>query len=328
MGPFIARSFRGSRASEKSKRPLALVFIVLAAVLGGASPALGQSGEGPSSAVDARAAADSARRATAEAQRELEEARSSLEEAEARVVQKAQEAEQLEATAAEAAAAEAKALEEEPLRAAQEAVRRAADAERRAAEAERKASRAERKAQEALRLAEELESRFAYDRTGLFVGAGAFYAPEAFDEGSGVVVTSSRGAMARIGYRFHSRFAADIRVDWLEEFELRSAIAEGELDGYAITGNLRLFLLTNRFQPWLSLGAGAIRTDFDARFLDGGKLETGGVKTDPITRFGGGFDFYLTSSLAVTVEAAFNIVSGDRDWINYGQLGAGLDFRF
>jgi hypothetical protein len=216
----------------------------------------------------------------------------------------------------------------EPETAADEAEPSVDEATERAERAERRAKAADRRAQEALARVEELESRFAYDRTGLYIGGSAFYAPETFDEGHSVSVKSSRGAMARIGYRVHSIVAFDVRADYLEGFDVFSGDASGEIDGYSITGNVRAFLIPYRLQPWIGFGVGAIRTDFDARLDDGERVETDGVETDPLFRFAAGFDTYLTSSLVLTLEAAINIVTDDRDYINYGQLGVGLDFRF
>lgn len=274
-----------------------------------------------SSAEQARAAAAAARAAANQARDELEEAQRALEEAQARVADKQKQASEL--------GAEAEAVERAAPPITPEDVQAVAEkAQRRAERAERRADEADRRARDALARVEELESRFAYDRTGLYVGASGFYAPEVFDEASSVVVKSSKGASARVGYRVHSVIAVDLRVDYLDEFEVRDRDASGRIDGYAMTGNLRVFLYPKRFQPWIGFGAGAIRTDFDARYDDGVSVPTGNVETDPFFRFAAGVDSYLTPNFVLTVEAAMNAVTDDRDYINYGQLAVGLDFRF
>jgi hypothetical protein len=302
--------------------------VVLALALAAARPAAAQdAGRSPA---DARASAESARKAAAQAQQELEAAQRALDEAEARVTERKQKAAELEA-AVDGPEPEKSPEPEKgagPAAAADDTRQVAADAAERAERAERRAKAAERQAQEALDRIEVLESRFAYDRTGFYLGGSAFYAPEAFDEEDSVSVKSSRGATARIGYRLHSLVAFDVRADYLDDFDVFTGDASGEIDGYAITGNVRAFLLPYRFQPWMGFGVGAIRTDFDARLADGEKIETDGVETDPMFRFAAGFDTYLTSSLVLTVETAINIVTDDRDYINYGQLAVGLDFRF
>jgi hypothetical protein len=265
---------------------------------------------------------ESARRAAARAQKELDEARKALDEAQARVAQKTRRVEELEAAPAAASSEAAPADAEKEAQAAVE------EARRRAEQAERRADEANRRAREAIARVEALESRLAYDRTGLFIGGSAFYAPEAFDQEHGLVVKSSKGATARIGYRFHPNFAFDVRADYLDKFEIHDDFAAGKIDGYAITGNVRAFLFPKRFQPWLGVGAGAITTDFPAHYNDGVKVDTNGKETDPIFRVAAGFDEYLSSSLVLTVEAAFNVVGDHRDYINYGQLAVGLDYRF
>ncbi len=292
--------------------------------------------QGASTPGDAQAAAEAAREASEQAQRELEAARESLEQAEARAAQREREAEALEARAAEPEGAEplepAEAAEAaEPAEAAESAEPIDDDvdeeARRAAEEARREAEEAEAKAERALAELEELKQRFAYDRTGLFVGGGAFWAPEAFDDTGSTQVDNSKGAMGRLGYRVHSRIALDVRFDWIDDFDLRNQVAEGSLDGKAITGNVRFFFLTQRIQPWIGVGGGAIRTELNGRTRDGTQ-RIDDTETDAIFRFAGGFDVYMTPNLALTLEAAYATVAGDRDSVRYGQLGAGLDFRF
>ena len=165
-------------------------------------------------------------------------------------------------------------------------------------------------------------------RAGFFLGGSAYYAPEVFDEGDDVSVKSSLGASGRIGYRVHPRIAIDVRYDYLDGFDAFDPGATGTVDGWAVTGNVRFFILRKRWQPWVGFGGGAIVSDFDARLRNGQKLETDGQETDPIFRSAVGLDTYLTPNFVLTLEAAINGVSDDRDYINYGQLGVGFDYRF
>lgn len=291
-----------------------LLLSLTAVVLTLADPAAAQE---PSSADQARAAAADAQKAARQAQDELEQAQRALEQAKERAAAQQKKADDLQAQADAAAPATP-----------EEAQEAAEKAERRARRAERRADEADRRAQEALDRVQELEARLAYDRTGLYLGASAFYAPEAFDEASSVTVKSSKGASAKVGYRVHSLIALEARVDYLDKFKVSEDDASGRIDGYALTGNLRVFLYPKRFQPWLGFGVGAIRTDFDAHYANGESIHTGNVDTDPVFRFAAGLDTYLTSHLVLTVEAAMNAVTGDRDYINYGQLAVGVDFRF
>lgn len=288
------------------------------------------------SAAEARAEAEAARESAAVARERLEAARRELEAATRRAQQTARDAEEAEEAAAEAeaaarkpeAAAGAEGVEARS-RDVDAAVRRAEQAEQRAREAERRAEDAAAKADAALAKVEALERRFAYDRTGLFLGAGVYWAPEDFDVRDDVRVDESAGAFARVGYRVHPRVAVDVRFDYLDDFDLEDAETVWSLDAYSITGNVRVFLLTERFQPWLGLGAGAVRSDLEARDrATGVELETLGRETDSTVRFAAGLDFYLTPHLALSLEGAYQAVGGVRSYIGYGQLGAGLDFRF
>ena len=139
---------------------------------------------------------------------------------------------------------------------------------------------------------------------------------------------SSSGGSARLGYRLHANLATDLRFDYLDGFTIRDRDAKGKLDGWAMTANLRFFLFPKRFQPWMGMGVGVIRTNLKARLADGTRIDTKGHETDPIVRLAAGFDQYLTASLVLTVEAAMNLVTESRDDVNYGQLALGLDYRF
>jgi hypothetical protein len=292
----------GARGLRRTVPWLCLLWLVFA------SPAFAQE-----QVTQARASAAAARAAAQQAQAELEAARKALEDAAASYSEKEREAKALEAEATRAETAP-----DPGNQAALEAAERA----------ERRAEAADRRARKAMDRVRELEKRFAYDRRGFFLGGSVFYAPEVFDEGQDVSVKSSLGASGRIGYRVHPNIAIDVRYDHLDGFDAFDPQATGEIDGWAITGNVRMIFLRKRWQPWIGFGAGAIVTDFQARDRDGQPLETDGKETDPIVRSAVGFDTYLTPNFVLTVEAAINGVGDDRDYINYGQLGVGFDYRF
>jgi len=289
------------------------------------------------SADEARAAADAARQASASAQAQLEAAHAEVARAQAEAAAQAQAAETLAAQATQAEAVESARSQQVEAAAAAKGDP-VADAHAAAREAERRAIAAEKAALEAqiatARLEKEvaaLTERFAYDRKGLFFGGGAFWAPELFD--TGAQVDDSRGVYGRLGYRFHPRFAMDVRFDWLEQFDVSGENATGSIQPMAITTNARFYILTNRIQPYVNIGLGGAYVDAEGTTLP--------TSSPPSTRFedkgwagvlrlGVGTDIYLTPSVLLNLDASAAGVGGDWAGVNvgFGQLGAGLEFRF
>ncbi|MCH7869978.1 MAG: porin family protein [Myxococcales bacterium] len=246
----------------------------------------------------------------AEAARAANEARQQAAEAAERL-EIAQEAAAQTAAAVEAAERQAGAL---------------SDADRAAIEkVRREAERANRRADEALAAVDELQQRFAWDRSGAYIGVAVFWAPEAFN--TDVRVDSSKGFSGWLGYRFVPRFAAELRADRLKDFDFSGSGFTGSLEAWELTANAKIFLLTKRFQPYVSIGLGAFVSQL--KFV---ALETGERFSDKDTnilfRPGVGIDYYLTPSLVLGLEASYVSVGGDLDEVRFGLLGGGLSFRF
>jgi hypothetical protein len=288
------------------------------------------------SSEEARAAAAAAREASAAAQAQLEAAQAELARAQAEAAAQAQAAESLAAQAQQVEAVEAARVQQAKAAAAEQGDP-VAEAKAAAQEAERRAIEAEKAALEAqiatARLEKEvaaLTQRFAYDRKGLFFGGGAFWAPELFDVPA--QVDDSRGVYGRVGYRFHRRFAMDVRFDWLEQFDIENENATGSIQPMAITTNARFYILTNRIQPYLNIGIGAAYVDTQGTTLPANPPSTlfEEKSWEGMLRLGVGTDIYMTPSIVLNLDASAAGVSGDHAGVNvgFGQLGAGLEFRF
>jgi hypothetical protein len=192
-----------------------------------------------------------------------------------------------------------------------------------AKDANERAQDAQQRAEQAHKELEEFKKRFAYDRRGLYFGGSFFWVPEVFD--TRLSVSDALGASGRIGYRFHRRFGADVRYDWIDEFKLRGQGYEAKLRPWAVTANFKFYILTHRIQPWIGLGVGAFTGTLEG--IDTGvEFRTKG--TGALLRTSAGVDLYLTPNVVLQGEAAFNAVGGGFSRVNYGQLGGGLDFRF
>lgn len=191
-----------------------------------------------------------------------------------------------------------------------------------AAAAAREAARAARAAAREM----EEEERIRFARRAITLGGHAFYAPEDFDAANGVNVNSSKGLSATVGWRIFPRFAIEARGDYFDGFDYQSKKVEGKVDGFAITGNFKLYPLIGRFQPYLVTGFGAIHAEVtQRRFSDGDKSTDS--RTEVTGRVGAGIDLVLTETIAFEVEASYNGAGGDLDFMDYGLLSAGLQFR-
>ena len=73
-----------------------------------------------------------------------------------------------------------------------------------------------------------------------------------------VEVKETVGADVRVGYRFHPHFACELQFQFLsltDDIEVQG-IKVLELETWALTGNLKGYVLTGRIQPFLAAGHG------------------------------------------------------------------------
>jgi hypothetical protein len=193
-----------------------------------------------------------------------------------------------------------------------------------------------------------------YSRDGIYVGLGGSYGIDTFGNSPGGDISphlanlgfggtdpnfdmdGSIGVNGQIGYRFHPHFSAELQIEWLDGFDgdvSESTIAPGSfadfsVDPWSITGNLKAYLLTGRYQPYLSVGAGILT--LRAKLKD--KTEQGLSSSERITdatgRFGGGVDIYVTENFVATVGASYLLPNGDVSDYDYVSITWGLAYRF
>ena len=139
--------------------------------------------------------------------------------------------------------------------------------------------------------------------------------------------TQPKVVSATLGWRIHPRIALEARGDWFDGFDFQSDKVEGEVEGFAITGNIKLFPLIGRFQPYVVTGIGAVNAEVNQRRFNSGRSSTE-QRTEVSGRIGAGLDVFLSESIVFEVEASYNGSGGDLDFLDYGLLSAGLQFRF
>ncbi|MFB3117162.1 MAG: outer membrane beta-barrel protein [Myxococcota bacterium] len=169
----------------------------------------------------------------------------------------------------------------------------------------------------------------------------------------GDIDSDTFGISGRGGYRCHPYVSAELQFERLADFE--GSISENdditnqgidpadidtprrfdlELESLVFTTNVKGYLLTGRYQPFILVGMGFMRMESKAR--DDGTLGTkpglapqASERTvDFALRFGGGIDFYLTRNVVVSAEASYLMPTGKLDNLDYYSLGLGLQYRF
>lgn len=199
----------------------------------------------------------------------------------------------------------------------------------------------------ALALASAAAAQDDYDRPGPYLGlagTAAFAAKlendiekdakAVFPEAS-VEVDPSLGLNARAGYRFHPRFAAELRYEWLSGYDATITIPTNpppdpppdlkvtvdDLGGWALTGDAKVYLPGEQAQAFVLVGIGAVNLQSDDLGIDG---------TVFATRFGLGLDVYATPNIAFTVDASYVLPVSDIGDVraDYFSLGWGLMYRF
>ncbi len=193
-----------------------------------------------------------------------------------------------------------------------------------------------------------------YSRDGIYVGLGGSYGIDTFGDSPGGDISrrlaslgyagtdidldmdGSLGINGQIGYRFHPHFAAEFQVEWLDGFDgdaSDSTLASGKfadfnVDPWAITGSLKAYLLTGRYQPYLSAGAGILTVRAKLKDKTGLGLSNSERITDATGRFGGGVDIYVTENFLATVGASYVLPNGDVSDFDYVSITWGIAYRF
>jgi hypothetical protein len=138
-----------------------------------------------------------------------------------------------------------------------------------------------------------------------------------------------------IGYRLHRRVALEGALTWMGG-QLYADSVDGSVPsdpvvvsekradlGHLWVGvNGKVFILTGRVQPFAIVGFGMLRVDRVAR---GGQPV---VSTGVGGRFGGGFDVYLTRSLAVDASLTYDLGMGATEGTDQATFALSLLYRF
>jgi len=162
------------------------------------------------------------------------------------------------------------------------------------------------------------EDRTSFSREGIYVGAYVLQSYEDFAfQGAG---DSDLSAGIRGGYRLSPGLALEGNIEQVNGFTIGSGPAKSDLDVRKFGAAAKLFIATERFQPYFVFGGGLAHTSVDGPINfdhDGGYL-----------RSGFGMDVYLSPRFAVFGEANYNRLMGGVDDLNHIDVQLGIQFRF
>lgn len=215
-----------------------------------------------------------------------------------------------------------------------------------------------------------------FDRRGFFLGVGGGFAGENFTDkpvkdiadifsnqpqldvdplaGADPKATAdnSWSVSGRGGYRCHPRFSVGASLEGFGGFDTQWSGVLGtggdDIDIFAATVDIKGYLLTGRYQPYLLFGGGTMKIktkvtnptaivgtipdetpdpDTDNLPIYGPKIQS----RDPmdfVFRFGGGFDVYATDHVVVNIGASYLLPLGELSGVDLFTVGGGIEFRF
>ena len=179
-----------------------------------------------------------------------------------------------------------------------------------------------------------------FARRGWLIGVAGSYAIETFKDDTesdaqkifgptaSLSVDDSFGFNGRVGYRCHRWFSAEVEVEWLDRFKTDLSAAGPinigiDIEPVVVTANMKGYILTGRYQPFLLVGGGVMTAEFKSRGVPGS------ITLNEFTmRFGGGIDLYATKNVVVTVGADYVLPFDDLKDLDYISIGWGFEYRF
>jgi len=178
----------------------------------------------------------------------------------------------------------------------------------------------------------EAQPKYDFGRPGIYAGAGVTVGFENFDSPYFAAdypgfddYETPVGFDLWAGYRLIPNLALEVELGYLGGFDLKGTHLK--LDALTLTGNVKAYALTGRFQPFAVAGIGMLNW----RGQDSSKLsynDANSSETDLAARFGAGIDVYLTEGFALEVKASYVLSTRDLDGSDYIDLTFGGQIRF
>jgi opacity protein-like surface antigen len=216
-----------------------------------------------------------------------------------------------------------------------------------------------------------------FDRRGFFVGVSGGYAGDNFSDrpvndiadifqvqpeqliapipGPDTTANADNSWTIKTGpgYRCHSRYSVGASFQHFGGFDTQwtGPLGTGgaDIDIFAATVDIKGYLLTGRYQPYLLLGGGTMNVKTKVTNPTGisaltpidpvppapplntpvfGPVIQSRNYTDFVFRFGGGVDLYATEHIVVNIDANYLAPVGKVSGVGMFTIGAGIGYRF
>ncbi len=170
-----------------------------------------------------------------------------------------------------------------------------------------------------LALVPSVAAAFEVPKMGFYLGLGLDMAEERFDKlNHGKGFNTGVGFILTGGYRFHPNIAIEGSCEYLDHLDSKSLDASI----LAFNANVKGYLTTLRFQPFVLLGIGITRFQWKR---DGGRNKDNVGLT---AHFGGGIDYYIAPRISLGLTVAYVATSGSINNLDHTTIGLGAQYRF
>jgi hypothetical protein len=183
-----------------------------------------------------------------------------------------------------------------------------------------------------------------FDRKGMFIGVTGGYAGENFSDRPVEDITDIFGAntsasaddtwsvKGRGGYRCHPRYSVGVTFEYFGGFDTEWSGDDGrgsdDIGIFTVTADIKGYLLTGRYQPYLLFGGGVMGVDTRVSNRSRGGVIQSRDPKDFTFRFGGGLDLYATEHVVVNVDANYLVPLGSVSGTQVYTVGWGMEYRF
>lgn len=167
-----------------------------------------------------------------------------------------------------------------------------------------------------------------FNRPGPYLGVGGSYMVSGFQDGDGTASLdfgNTLGWNARGGYRFNEFFAAEGVYEYGDDFGAHQMLPGARIRTNAFSINGKLIVPLQRFQPYLMGGVGFLNSDADTRIS---AFDDDAEGIGFAGRFGGGVDLYATENVALYLDAAYTVPTGDVEDLHHFSFGWGAKYAF